>query len=172
MSEAVARTRSIMAALAAGNVLDPGDAAWLYSAFDIWIHTDVHIERAMSQPRKFKEKIRVAAASEVLLQAFPGHRTDELEERIRRYRNSRDFETHRKNGTAPDDRDRRALHHFLVSYQGGIPSVRTLQHWKWLAQRSGGLDCAGPVAYSGNGKANINTDILSGSLRKARSQAS
>jgi hypothetical protein len=155
MSEAVARYRSILASLQAGPVLDSGDAAWLSATLMLAVQTNVSVERAMEQPRK---QIRVADASVGLFESFPIATPVELEGMIRRYRNG-EFKAHRDNRTAPAAPDRTALHRFLIAYQGEVPSVRTLQNWKCSAQRSGGLNCAGPVTYSGHGKTSPRPDV-------------
>ena len=62
MIEAIARYRSICADLAIGCTLKADDAAWLHGALILAVQTDLPIERAMRQPRKWRERIRIADA--------------------------------------------------------------------------------------------------------------
>src|SRR3989442_104373 len=115
MSEAVAHYRSIMAALAVGDVLEQGDAAWLCAAMGVAVQTDVSIERAMNQPRKWREQIRIADAFSCLLD---GGDAKTLLARISKYRGG-EFKTYRDKGIVPVD-ERASIHRFLIAYRGKI----------------------------------------------------
>jgi len=111
-----------MAALAVGNVLELGDAAWLCAAMGVAVQADVSIERAMNQPRKWREQIRIADAFSCLLDDGDAKT---LLARISKYRGG-EFKTYRARGIAPAD-ERALIHRFLVAYRGKIPSLRTVQ---------------------------------------------
>jgi hypothetical protein len=70
MIEAIARYRSIIADLAIGPTLKADDASWLHGALVLAGQTDVPIERAMSLPRKWRERIRIADAVACLVDGW------------------------------------------------------------------------------------------------------
>jgi hypothetical protein len=128
MIEAIARYRSIIADLAIGCTLKADDAAWLHGAFVLAVQTDVPIERAMSLPRKWRERIRIADAVACLLDVRAGApHLAALLSRIANYR-AGEFKTYRDKKTVPQD-DRAPIHRFLIAYRGKVPSLRTLQGW-------------------------------------------
>jgi hypothetical protein len=134
MIEAIARYRSIIADLAIGCVLKADDAAWLHAALVLAVQARVPIQRAMCQPRKWQERIRIADAVACLLDASAGSPSAAaLLSRIARYR-AGEFKTYRDKKTVPLD-DRAAIHRFLIAYRGKVPSLRTLQGWLNAAQR-------------------------------------
>jgi hypothetical protein len=153
MSEPVARYRSIVADLAVGNVLKSGDAAWLHACMVDAVQSNISVERAMVQPRQWREAIRICNAIETLMAMFDMRPVEPQSEAIRLRLSKYESGTYRSNrarGIVPPG-DNGVFHEFLLDY-GKVPTSRCLAQWRrdflkeLKLQRKGPLACNEPPA--------------------------